>query len=290
MTIIPTSPTHISYTATLLSPLHHGAGTSGNTSLLRTQEVVQPDGTLARVPYLSAASIRHALRDRLAWHLANTLNLEPGSRTKAEVDMLWTGGAVTKTGAEYNLDLARRVEEHFPALAMFGYAAQSDIITGTLRATDLILVCQENRNRIPDGLPAALVNKRAAHFRGEEFGTRHDQAASPAGRLIETVDLLTGITSTQMIWDVQIIKAGAMLSGSIMLTPAASTAHHMALEAAIALWAPEQIVHLGAKTATGYGQARLEGIGETPEALAAWTTHVETHGEEILSILRELTS
>ena len=71
-----TTSTRIAYTATLLSPLHHGAGTSGNTARLRTQEVVQPDGSIAHIPFLSAASIRHALRERLAWHLADTIGID----------------------------------------------------------------------------------------------------------------------------------------------------------------------------------------------------------------------
>ena len=68
-TITPAPTTSIDIVATLTSPFHHGAGSSGNTSILRTQDVIQPDGTAARVPFLSAASVRHALRDALAWHL-----------------------------------------------------------------------------------------------------------------------------------------------------------------------------------------------------------------------------
>lgn len=291
-TVVPSLPTMFRYTATLLSPLHHGAGTSGNTSLLRTHEVVQPDGSIARVPFLSAASVRHALRDRLAWHLADTLGLEPGTRTKAEVDLLWTGGAVTRTGAEVDLEMARRVETHFPALSMLGYAAQSDIVSGTLRASDLILVCAENAGRLPDGLPAELTRQRAAAFRGEEFGTRHDQASGPVGRFIAAADDLIGgkATTTQMIFDVQTIIPGAMLSGHVGLTPAATDAHRMVLGAALALWAPGGIVHLGAKTATGYGEARLSGIGDHTQNLEGWTRHIEAHATEILAIVADLAS
>lgn len=169
-TITPTPQTTINLTIDLTAPFHHGAGTAGNTSLLRTQDVVQPDGTVSRVPFLSAASIRHALRDALAWHTAHTLDIEPGTLSKGTVDLLWTGGAVSSTGAKTDLDMMRRVEEHYPALSMLGYAAKSDIITGTLRASDLILVCQENDWRLPKHLRGA---RRAAAYRTEEFGPRH---------------------------------------------------------------------------------------------------------------------
>lgn len=290
--ITPAMPTTIRYTATLLSPLHHGAGTSGNTSLLRTQEVVQPDGSIARVPFLSAASVRHALRDRLAWHLARTLNLGEGALTKAAVDLLWTGGAVTKTGAETNLDLARRVEAIFPALAMLGYAALSDIISGTMRASDMILACRENAHRLPSGLPDSITSQRAAAYRAEEFGTRHDQASGPAARLIAVADDLLGGTTktTQMIFDVQVLKAGSVLAGHVGLTAGATDAHRMVLGAALALWAPGGVAHLGAKTATGYGEARIEGLGDHSADLDAWTLHVSRHTDDILGIITELTS
>ena len=82
--IVPTAGTRIDYVADLLSDFHHGAGSQGNTSLLRTQDVAQPDGTVARVPFLSGASIRHGLRDALAWHLARTLDLQPGSLSNTQ--------------------------------------------------------------------------------------------------------------------------------------------------------------------------------------------------------------
>ena len=276
------------YTATLVSPLHHGAGTSGNTSLLRTQEVVTPDGRHASVPFVSAGSIRHGLRDALAWHIADTLGLTPGTLTKAQVDLLWSGGAVTTTGAETDLEMMRRVEDVLPSLAMLGYAAQSDIISGTLRASDLILVCEENAWRLPESareLPPA--GKRAAAYRTEEFGTRHDVASSPVARLVDAAAYIVGAKTTQMIYDVQALKAGSVLSGHLMLTPAATEAHELVLSAAVDLWATDGMTHLGAKSATGYGQARIDGL--TGGGLDWWTGHLNDRRDDILTLLADLT-
>lgn len=287
-TIIPSGhAVRYDYTATLLSPMHHGAGTSGNTQRLRTQEVIQPDGNIAHVPFLSAASIRHALRDRLAWHLADTIGIENGSLTKLAVDLLWTGGAVTKSGAEVNLDLARRTEEALPMLSMLGYAAQSDIVSGTLRASDAILVCSENRQRLTDP-DEQLVQHGAAHYRGDEFGTRHDVASTPIARLVEMSDSLLGVKTTQMIWETQVIKAGAQLQGSLWLTPAATDAHRMVLGASLALWAPDGRTHIGAKTSAGYGLATIAGLGDHTADLQAWTAHIEQHADAIMQVVNEL--
>ena len=281
-TITPTSQASINITVDLTSPFHHGAGTAGNTSLLRTQDVVQPDGTVARVPFLSAASIRHALRDALAWHTAHTLSIEPGTLSKGTVDLLWTGGAVSSTGSRTDLDMMRRVEAHYPALAMLGYAAKSDIITGTLRASDLILVCQENDWRLPEHLRGA---RRAAAYRTEEFGTRHDQATSPAGRYLQVVD---EVDTAQMIWDTQTLAAGSTLHGTISLTPAATEMHRTALSAALELWASDGHVAIGAKTAQGYGTGTLRDHTPHTEQLEQWTQHLIDHKQDILDLLTEL--
>ena len=224
ITIKPAEAT-IHYAAELHSPFHHGAGSSGNTALLRRQEVVQPDGTVARVPFLSAASIRHALRDRIAWHLADTIQIERRSLPKGAVDLMWTGGAVTTTGAETDLDMIRRIEDLLPPVSLFGYAARSDIVEGKLRASDLILACRENAWRIHSGLiPDHALGKRAAAFTSDEFGTRHDIATSPAGQFVDDITAAFGVTSTQMIFETQVLKAGSWLSGSLYLTAGASEA------------------------------------------------------------------
>lgn len=297
-TITPAGMGTVRYTAELISPFHHGAGSSGNTSLLRTQEVLQSDGTTARIPFLSAASIRHALRDRLAWHAAETLELKPGALSKLGVDLLWSGGAVTTTGAEVDLGLSRRIDDVFPALGLFGFAAKSDIHEGTLRVSDLILVCAENASRLPTGLPLALLRRRAAAFRSEEFGTRHDVASTPVGRLVGLADDLIGgkpAKTAQMIFDVQTLKSGAVMSGSIWVTAAATAGQRMALGAALALWAHPDAdgaptAHLGAKTAAGYGAARLRGLPDTSADLAAWTDYIFARRDEILALIADLTS
>ena len=288
-TVTPAAGHRVDYTALLVSDFHHGSGSQGNTSLLRTHDVTQPDGTIARIPFLSGASIRHGLRDALAWHLARTLDLQPGSLTKAGVDLLWTGGAVTRTGSETDLGMSRRVEEHLPMLSMLGYAAQSDIVTGTLRASDAILVCAENAWRLPpqDGL------KRAAAFRGEKFGTRHDVANSPVGRLVQIADSLVGhsVTTTQMIFDTQTLIAGARLTGHITLTPAATDAHRLILDAALDLWAPDGQAYLGGKTAQGYGHAAIYWTAQpSATAVEEWTRHVLEHRADILALIADLTA
>lgn len=286
-TITPTPRVTIPLEVTLTSPFHHGAGTRGNTSILRAHDVVQPDGTVYRVPFLSAASIRHGLRDALAWHLAEHAKLPQGGLSKTLVDLIWTGGAVTSTGAKTNLDLLRRVNETLPMLGLLGFAAQSEIVTGTLRASDLILCCRENNWRLPEHMRE---DKRAAAFRGEEFGTRHDQAHGPVSRFLSTVD--GDMATAQMIWDTQVLITGSRLYGGLSLSHAATPAHELVLGAALALWAPNGEVLLGAKNAQGYGHATINGIDvkDAEDKLTQWTDMVESNAAWIRELLEELTA
>ncbi|MGO4984834.1 hypothetical protein [Collinsella sp. Sow4_E3] len=274
------------YTATAITPLHHGAGTAGNTALLRTEQIVQPDGTSATVPYISGNSIRHGLRSALAWHLARTLTIEPGSLSKPVVDLLWSGGAITETGSQTSLDTLRRVEELLPHLAMLGYSARSDLAAGTLRVGPLMLVCAENAWRLPEYVaetPHAL--KRAAAYRSEEFGTRHDITTTPAGRFL---DVAQALTSTQMIYDWQTIKSGAVLCGSMQLTPAATEQHQTMLDVAVALWAPDGVASVGARSSTGAGMVRLDGMSADTDAVDAWTDRLVDNRADILDLLTEV--
>lgn len=278
----------IAYDITLTSPLHHGAGNAGNTAILRTQDIVTPEGRLAAVPYLSANSIRHQLREVLAWHAVTTLRIEDGTLTKGITDLLFSGGAITTTGAQVDLGQARSVEDVFPALGLLGYAAGSDIITSTLRVSHLHLLCTENLWRAPSrllDLPQAA--QPAGRFRGEEFGTRHDTAGGPVDRYIDMFAVSTGQT-TQMIYDLQTLKPGSVMFGEITTTPAATDAHRRVLSAALTLLAPGGKVRLGAKTAVGFGEAQVTGWPSSTEDVAWWTEHLTDRRDDIISLWREV--
>lgn len=290
MTALTPTPAHrIEITYTLLAPMHHGAGTAGNTALLRTHDIVLPDGTHTRVPYLSANSVRHGLRDALAWHAARALGIEDGSLTKEAVDLLWSGGAVTSTGSEVDLTVARDTEDLYTPLAVLGFAAKSDIHAGTLRASDLELVCRENAWRLPAHLAASPhAKKGAAAYRGEEFGTRHDVASTPVMRLVQTDPEHTSAT-TQMIYDRQVLVAGSVLYGTLALSAGATPWQRQVLDAAISLWAPGGVASLGALASQGYGTAQIDYTPD-PEALPAWTDHLITHRDAVLDLIGRLAS
>lgn len=296
---------HLPLTLTAVEPISHGAGTSGNTQLLRTADVILPDGRRTAVPYVSGNSLRHTLRAALAWHLVRTLQLPEKSLSKRVVDLLWSGGALTSTGNQADLELNRRVHTRLPGVGALGYSAQSDIVAGTLWVDNIHLVCQENRFRLPVHLadhPHAKLP--AGAMRTETFGTRHDVAGTPVDRYIALLDN-TGeldlgtaepLPTTQMIYDMQVIKPGAVLwSGLHLYAPTAG--HVAALAVAVDEAAPEvaghRILPLGGKRSVGFGSCRLQAdltvLGDVAELRAQYEAHLHAHREEILTLLDEVT-
>jgi len=266
--------------ATALEPILHGAGTSGNTQLLRMQPVVLDDGSVGRVPFISGNSVKHKLRASAVSYALDALGVEDGSLSKAEVDLLFSGGHLSKSGAAIDLGAARQLEQLFPALSLCGYSAGNAMTESKLRVSHLHLICKENSWRLPDDLrDSPHLQLRAGALRVEDFGTRHDMASKAVG-----VRLLSGEAtakvegkkkkalaestpsdrgdSAQMIYDYQCIAAGAKLWGTVWfgditdleMAALASAFHYSAGGQRDG----ELTTHIGAKNSVGYGAIAVE--------------------------------
>ena len=239
-----------------LDPIHHGAGTAGNTSLIRMQDFYNEETQeFTRTPIVSGNSIRHGIREALAWLAVDTLKIEDRSLSKAMVDLLWSGGALTATGAQTDLHALSERHRLLPFLPLMGYSYLSDIVRGSLRVSIAHLACAENRWRLPAAVmrdPAA--GRRAVEWIGEEFGTRHDVAGGPVDRLLE--EAVFGTPSTQMIYDMQVVVAGSLWTFSVEVD-AAVPASVDALAAALTRVSRGGVWYLGAKRSVGFGRCKV---------------------------------
>lgn len=290
LTATPTMTTAtIPLTLTLLSPLHHGAGTSGNTQMLRTQEITLPDGSSAVVPFVSGSSLRHAIRAAIADLTLTTLGAQPGTLSKPLVDLLYSGGALTSGdgGSDVRLDGHRRLDQLWGAAGLLGYAGRGQIWSGTLYTDFLELVCAENRWRMPDRLlthPHAQLP--AAAQRDEHFGTRHDVTGTHAADWV-TADLWGATPTTQMIFDWQVVRAGAVLYGALRLA-AATPQHVQALRVGWEWLTASGTLHLGAKRAQGYGLCRVDAdFSALPPLDPGVTATLVEHRDEVMALLNE---
>jgi hypothetical protein len=288
--------------ATALEPIIHGAGASGNTTLLRMQDwiYVDPRGRLVRtrVPFVSGNSVKHRLRVAAVQYALDAMGVEDGTLSKPEVDLLFSGGHLNKSGAAIDLTAARKLSELFPALSLCGYSAGNAMEESKIACHNLHVVCAENANRTPDDLRerpdvAPFLALSAGSLRVEEFGTRHDQATKRVGRRWLTAaageavaarkaDKLLGEgdakpkskkekaptaandrgDSAQMIYDFHAIGAGAKLWGCVLFAELTDL-ERAALASAFHYAASGKLngdltMGVGAKNAVGYGSISVE--------------------------------
>jgi len=319
--------------AIALDAIHHGAGTDGNTVTLRRQEVLLPDGSIDTVPFVSGNSIRHLIRDGGVRFALEAMGIAPNSLSKPVVDLLFSGGSLGGK-ASMTLAKARRIAELFPVLSLLGYSAGTRITGGRVEVWHLHLVAEQNLFRRPEGIsaehPRWQVDGNAQV--GSQFGTRHDAARiahaaaylaiedQRKGQLI--ADAPKGKTkapkdesSTQMIYDWEVVLPGAEFSGGIVyraLKEGELSALASALSHACDGRAPDggYLYRVGAKSGTGHGRMSwhfaglqrpiatpamvssdvlLPAIADGHQArLDAYREHLAKHRDDILTELEEI--
>ena len=225
---------------TALEPLHHGAGTSGNTQVFRTVETHNPlTGEFYMDPIISGNSVKHMIRDGAVRFALDAMGVEDGAFSKSVVDLLMSGGHLGAGAQSVDLQAARDVARLFPALSLCGYSA-GNVMTKSKLSVDIVhLVCMENAWRMmPDSCRTApQADKSLWEFRGEEFGTRHEASRDPrVMRMLSAGDkalLVAEVTSkkkskddegkaqkkskasSQMIYEFQTIAAGSLWWGGM---------------------------------------------------------------------------
>ena len=264
-----------------LEPLHHGAGTSGNTQILRRQEIVDQSGQLVRVPFVSGNSLKHMIRHGAALHALETMGVQANCLSKPVVDLLFSGGALTRAGSSaVQLGRARELSRLFPMLGLLGYGAGNTLVESKLTVNHLHLVCAENAGRNPDDVHPGLATRRAGFFLSDDFGTRHDVARSTAGqrwlageaqeaRAAELSQREQAKTakdargeSSQMIYNFQTVRAGARWWGALRFD-GCSDAEMMALRAGLSRSCEGShpagmLYRFGAKGAIGFGLMAID--------------------------------
>lgn len=284
--------------ATAIEPIHHGAGTVGNLSRMRRQELIGPDGELIETPFISGNSFRHTIRDGAVRFALEAMG-SPESFTKAVVDLLFSGGHLSKAGAAIDLRRARRMEELFPALSLMGYSAGNAMVESKITVRNFHVACRENAFRAPEEVrEMPHVQLPAAHVRTVEFLTRHEATRSPhVSRLLtdgerdrlalEASEKLAGTRegkgdTTQMIASHDVIKAGSILWSGLMLHDV-TRAELAALQGGL-MYACEGrhsdgglLFRLGAKTKQGYGLVSMKLRGQLRDLVQA-PTYSDTEG------------
>lgn len=137
-----------------LSPIHHGAEVVGNVSTFRKHDVYV-EGSAYSVPYISGNSVKSANRRASAQFAVTAMELE-GTMSRAEVNLLRSGGAMTKSGPVVRLDKAREASQSMPLLGLHGFAAGNAMQESMVAVDILEPVCWETAQKFRREIDAYL--------------------------------------------------------------------------------------------------------------------------------------
>jgi hypothetical protein len=176
-----------------LEPIAHHAESDGNQAIFFRKKVVQPDGSIRLVPYVTADTMRHGLREAgtLAYLDAAGL-LDVASLTESALRLLFSGGMITGKGQDsgsVSLDAYRELVELVPHLGLLGGCARNRSIPGKVQVSDAVLVCEESRHKLAPWQQEAIGSRQIAGHRAyleNETRVRMDPLLDPGKRLLLT--------------------------------------------------------------------------------------------------------
>jgi hypothetical protein len=292
-------------TVTAVSSISHGGETRGTTTMLRREQVIQPDGQPMLVPIISGNAFRGRLR-RLGEELIRDALGYAGEISLPAFHALRSGGALASTGREplsgqRLADLRRLV----PHVGVFGCAGGGRIIDGCLQVGKVVPILQETAHLIPADLlptdrkaiPAFSATQVETAIRlddAERHGTIDVVAETiPVDRsgLPELGDLpAAGRSSTILMqYRNETFPAGTRFATWLRLGRA--TPVELSFFAEI-LQQFEVDGRLGGRVATGHGQVAADLIRTVvsgADEQTDWRTHVSDSRHDALLALKDLT-
>jgi hypothetical protein len=172
------------------SPIAHHAQNFGNEALIFRRRM-RFDGGWAQVPYITADTMRHGMREAAAYALLDAAGLlKDAQLSEAALRLLFAGGMVTGRGdgSTIKLDNYREMCDLVPSMGLFGGCAENRMIPGRLIVDDAMLICEESARYIPDwaiefATERAGVDTCRAHIEREQR-VRMDPTLIPQNRLL----------------------------------------------------------------------------------------------------------
>lgn len=194
-------------TVTALSPISHGDGSLGTTTVFRTAKIVKADRSgFAKVPLVAGNAVRGALR-RVSAEIMWQLDPEP--MPIAVFQAIQSGGALSKSQTKLKSTQVKELQDRVPHLSLFGFSGGGRIIKGRTRFRELLPVCSETAHLT--GIDSDLTVWDLLEV--QSF-SRVDQLAGVGGRRVTGEGLEardSGADGTdQMRYDIQMLAAGTV--------------------------------------------------------------------------------
>ena len=282
--------------AEAMEPIHHGGEKSGNEVLYRTHPVYV-DGLTEEVPIISGNSLKHLNREGSSRFALAAMGLdEKAALDESEINLLFSGGTLTKSGHSVRMDEARKVEELLPGLGLHGYACGNVMQESQVNFGTLELACDATAHKLK-----WMVEKYTRRhldrfedppdeFMASYFGTNHEPSRRRSMRELMHADVRADIEgavsddkdkgagdkkrkSTQMIFGYQCLMPGSVLVGTISLKNGVRERELQAFRSGFC-WPSEGVgpnggvlLRFGGKGATGHGLCEVRFFGQTARGI-----------------------
>lgn len=261
-------------TLTATSSIAHAGETRGIIAMLRREQIIQPDSSIAQVPIISGNSVRGRLR-RIAEELLRDALQYEGQLTISAAHALRAGGSLTKVGEPLSGSRLAHIRTYLPLIGVFGAAAGGRVIDGCLNVGKLVPLVTET-----DHLTGHHSTLSAFGIVQLEKYTRLDESSShnfPA-----TTDDSAGVTETQMLYEVEAFRPGTVFTTQINLLRPTE------IEAAFFTAVLDQYLarpRLGGHLATGMGQAKADLTPDIVPPAVDWAGWIQAHRDQAFEAL-----
>lgn len=260
------------------------SGSIGNESVIAVEKVMTARG-YRMVPFLSGNALRHrAIREPGMMWLIEQYGLKERIDLKI-LNFLLHGGNLTESTARENTRLIAEMKTAWPLLSLLGGSLKNQIIPGTLDVWRGRLVCEENRQWIPE-LPVERVHS-SEQWVGTFQYTRSD--ARKLGISAEEPESEKDQKSNLMIMGGQCVNAGATFVHGFVVR------HASELEIGALLWSlrlwQQAGSTIGGQAAKGHGRMDCSLIDFCPDEeqrlCSQYCEHAVEQRDNALSWLEE---
>ena len=206
------------------------------------QTVLTKDG---KIPAITGNSIRGQLRDAAALDMLQRL----GCKVSKEVFHILFSGGNLNTTLRNDVEKAKSVRAHFPALSLLGGGLGDMIMAGKMVVGFAYPVCSETED-----ITGVQSDASWRSLVGEMEFTRFDDAKNDelSKYITDASEELTAKASTQMRYSVQYLAAGTEFAQEIDLSDGVTPLELGALYAAFAKWFSHP--YLGGMSSKGFGR------------------------------------
>lgn len=227
-------------TLTAISPIIHSAGSTGNVSLAKRQDLITSDGIRTQVPFVSGNAVRGVLRRVGAISMWDMLGRPELSHVSAAA--ITSGGSLVKTTSKFTTSDVHEFRHVAPHVGLFGCSGGGVIMPGGVNVGMLRLRCAERNNS------QVAARKQLTMLEGVRIAVLPD----PLDQYIDADE-----PSNQMIYTHEAIVEGAVFDWDFQLAAANSEQINDWWWWCLGNWVATG-AHLGGRSSVGHGRIEFD--------------------------------